>query len=343
MFESIGKPRRSRWTSRLVLALIALAFASLLVSVVRMTHMPLRSFAGAPPAPTAEEIEIRERLADYTGHLSGSIGERNISKPGSLQATTSYLRDRLREAGYAVTENSYQVDQQTVSNLEVTLAGSQSDYGTVIVGAHYDTVVRGPGANDNASGVAALLELARLLRQSKLRKNVRLVFFVNEEPPFFQTNAMGSRVYARKLRYDHVAVSAMISLETIGFYSDLPDSQKYPPLLSFFYPSRGNFIGFVGNNASRELVRKSTKIFRDSARFPSEGIAAPDDWPGVGWSDQWSFWQEGYPALMVTDTAPFRYRYYHTPYDTADKVDFDKMARVVAGIRSVVAGLANDP
>ncbi len=135
----------------------------------------------------------------------------------------------------------------------------------------------------------------------------------------------------------------MISLETIGFYSDLPDSQKYPPLLSLFYPSRGNFIGFVGNTASRDLVRRSTKLFRDSTRFPSEGIAAPDNWPGVGWSDQWSFWQEGYPALMVTDTAPFRYRYYHTPYDTADKVDFDKMARVVAGIRRVAEGLANDP
>ena len=343
MFESIGQPKRSRWKPRLILALTVFAFTSLLVWVVRMTHMPLRSFAGSLLPFSNEEGEIGDRLASHTKYLSEVVGVRNIAKPGSLEATSAYLRDRLQETGYAVTENSYQVDPQTVSNLEVTLPGSHSNDGTVLIGAHYDSVVQGPGANDNATGVAALLELARLLRQSKLRKNVRLVFFVNEEPPFFQTDTMGSRVYTRHLQHDHVAVSAMISLETIGFYSDLPDSQKYPPLLSLFYPSRGNFIGFVGNTASRDLVRRSTKLFRDSTRFPSEGIAAPDNWPGVGWSDQWSFWQEGYPALMVTDTAPFRYRYYHTPYDTADKVDFDKMARVVAGIRRVAEGLANDP
>jgi Zn-dependent M28 family amino/carboxypeptidase len=192
-------------------------------------------------------------------------------------------------------------------------------------------------------GIAALLELALLLKSSKLQKNVRFVFFVNEEPPFFQTDTMGSRVYARKLRSQHVSVSAMISLETIGCYSDLPDSQKYPPVLSLLYPSRGNFIGFVGNTASRNLVRRVTRTFRESTQFPSQGIAAPDDWPGVGWSDQWSFWQEHYPAIMVTDTAPYRYRPYHTPYDTADKVDFEKMARVVEGVRKVIVALASSP
>jgi len=240
-----------------------------------------------------------------------------------------------------VIDNSYQVDRETVRNLEVVLPGTMRDRQTLIIGAHYDTARGAPGANDNASGVAALLELARMLKNTKLGKDVRLVFLVNEEPPFFQTDSMGSRVYARKLHNDHVAVSAMISLETVGFYSDLPGSQKYPPFLNLFYPSRGNFIGFVGNAASGWLVRDVTKKFRQSSQFRSEGIAAPADWPGVGWSDQWSFWQEGSPAIMITDTAPFRYRYYHTPADSADKIDFDRMARVVAGIGRVVRALAD--
>jgi hypothetical protein len=343
MFESIAHSKQSKWKPKLALALVVVVLATLLVWILRMTQMPLRSYEGPLPPLSVEETEIRDRLAVHTKYLSAAIGERNVSKPGSLRATSSYLRDRLQEAGYPVSENSYQIGDEAVGNLEITLPGSQRDDGTVIVGAHYDSVPGAPGANDNASGVAALLELARLLEHTRLRKNVRLVFFVNEEPPYFQTETMGSRVYARKLQRDHVAVSAMISLETIGFYSDSPGSQHYPPLLSLFYPSRGNFIGFVGNTSSRKLVIEATKKFRESTRFPSQGIAAPDDWPGVGWSDQWSFWQENYPAIMVTDTAPFRYPYYHTPSDTADHVDFEKMARVVAGVRKVVEALASDP
>ena len=132
----------------------------------------------------------------------------------------------------------------------------------------------------------------------------------------------------------------MISLEMLGFYSEVPGSQKYPPLLSLFYPSRGNFIGFVGDSQSRALVREAIRAFRQSTDFPSEGIAAPADWPGIGWSDQWSFWQEQYPAIMITDTALFRYPYYHTALDTADRLDFDRMARVVEGVQRVVESLA---
>ena len=132
----------------------------------------------------------------------------------------------------------------------------------------------------------------------------------------------------------------MISLETIGFYSETPGSQKYPPVLGAFYPNRGDFIGFVGDSESRDLVRRCVRKFREAASFPSEGVAAPADWPGIGWSDHWSFWHEKYPAIMITDTAPFRYSYYHTPRDTFEKVDFGKMARVVDGVREVVESLA---
>jgi Zn-dependent M28 family amino/carboxypeptidase len=235
------------------------------------------------------------------------------------------------------------VQGEGVRNLEATLAGTDSALGQVVVGAHYDSVAGTVGANDNGTGVAGVLELARLMRQMRLRRTVRFVFFVNEEPPYFQSEKMGSRVYAHQLRQAGVPVSAMLSIETIGFYSNQPKSQNYPPVLNLFYPSRGNFIAFVGNTESRGLVRKSVNAFRKSTRFPSQGIAAPANWPGIGWSDQWSFWQEGFPGVMVTDTAVFRYPYYHTQNDTVDKVDFDKAARVVEGISKLVEELANKP
>jgi Zn-dependent M28 family amino/carboxypeptidase len=259
-----------------------------------------------------------------------------------LKTAADYIRSNLAQAGYAVTEQSYTVEDKTVSNLEAELTGSETSAGTVVVGAHYDTVLGTAGADDNASGVAGALELARLLKGQKFHKAIRFAFFVNEEPPFFQTERMGSLVYAKRARQEGLPVSAMISLEMLGYYSDRPGSQKYPPILSFFYPNRGDFIGFVGSSESRALVRQAIRSFRESTRFPSEGIAAPATWPGIGWSDQWSFWQQGYPAIMITDTAIFRYPYYHTSRDTAEKIDFEKMARVVEGTGFVVSALADE-
>jgi Zn-dependent M28 family amino/carboxypeptidase len=192
------------------------------------------------------------------------------------------------------------VEGEKVTNLEAQLMGRDTGAAAVIVGAHYDSVVGTVGADDNASGVAAALELARELEGSRLDRPVRFVGFVNEEPPYFQTEQMGSLVYARQLRRDRVPVAAMISLEMLGYYSDRTGSQRYPSGLAWFYPSRGNFLGFVGNSASRGLVRRALRRFRESAGFPSEGLAAPETWPGIGWSDQWSFWKTGYPALMIT-------------------------------------------
>ena len=196
-------------------------------------------------------------------------------------------------------EQSYSIDGHKVSNLEVQLLGAVPGDGAIVLGAHYDSADGTVGADDNASGVAALLELARILREAKLRRTVRFVFFVNEEPPYFQTSAMGSLVYVRALHNERTPIAAMISLETLGFYSDVPGSQNYPPILRLFYPSRGNFIGFVANSESRSLVRQVLRDFRGAAQFPSEGIAAPSTLPGIGWSDHWSFWQLGYPAIMV--------------------------------------------
>jgi hypothetical protein len=262
---------------------------------------------------------------------------------GSLGKTVDYIRETLEGAGYAVVDHSYSVGGQPVHNLEAILVGTAPESSSVVVAAHYDSLAGTVGANDNATGSAATLRLAQLLKGSRPRRTVRFLFFVNEEPPYFQTENMGSRVYAHELRRDGVRVAAMISLETIGFYSDVPGSQKYPPVLGLFYPKRGNFIGFVGNSESRDLVRLCIREFRESTRFPSEGVAAPGGWPGVGWSDQWSFWQENYPAIMITDTAVFRYPYYHTSHDTFEELDFEKAARVVDGVHRVVDTLANAP
>jgi Zn-dependent M28 family amino/carboxypeptidase len=207
-----------------------------------------------------------------------------------------------------------------------------------VIGAHYDSAGTAPGANDNGTGVAATLALARNMANLRGRSNVRIrwVFFVNEEPPYFQTPRMGSVVYAGQLRKSGETMIGMISLETMGFYSDRAGSQHYPSPLNLRYPDTGNFVAFVGMTSSRAFVRKTVGAFRAVAAFPSVGGSAPDFVQGIGWSDHWSFAQQGIPALMVTDTAPFRYPHYHTRYDTPDKVDYPRLARVVTGLEKML-------
>jgi Zn-dependent M28 family amino/carboxypeptidase len=186
-----------------------------------------------------------------------------------------------------------------------------------------------------------VLALAKSPALQKPERTLRFVAFVNEEPPFFQTEGMGSTVYAKRCRDRGEKVVAMLSLETIGYYSDDEGSQKYPFPLGLFYPSRGNFIAFVGNTSNARLVRRCIKTFRAKVRFPSEGGAVPGSLPGIGWSDHWSFWEAGYPAIEITDTAPFRYPHYHEETDTPDKLDYERMARVVNGLEEVILDLAN--
>jgi Zn-dependent M28 family amino/carboxypeptidase len=232
---------------------------------------------------------------------------------------------------------------QTVYNLETAIPGGTQAQEIVLVGGHYDTVPVSPGANDNATGTAAVLELARLLAGQQRARTVRFVAFVNEEAPFFKTDAMGSRAYARRARAGGEQIVAMLSLETMGFFSDVAGSQHYPGPFGLLYPRTGNFIAFVGNIASRALVRRSIAAFRQHTAFPSEGVAAPGWMTGIGWSDHWAFWQEGYPGVMVTDTALFRYAPYHTRADTPDRINYEHMARVVAGLARVVTALADAP
>jgi Zn-dependent M28 family amino/carboxypeptidase len=219
--------------------------------------------------------------------------------------------------------------------------GTSSPNEIIVVGAHYDTAEGAPGADDNASGVAGLLEVTRHLAAAPAQaRTIRAVFFAAEEPPFFGTERMGSAAYAREAAERGDRIEAMLSFETIGYYDTLPGSQRYPPPFSFFYPDRGDFVGFVSSVGSGRLVRRALASFRRAAAFPSEGAAAPAWVSGVGWSDHMAFWKHRYQAIMITDTAPFRNFYYHTPHDTADKLDFDRMARVVRGVIAVVEDLA---
>jgi hypothetical protein len=322
---------------RQVLALAAVVL-SLGLAGIFMLSLPGKSHSGPLPPATDSERALALELRRDVEKLAGEIGERNVRHPRELAAAADFIERSLAAAGHAPRRQSYDVGAVRCHNLEVELTGSSE---IVVVGAHYDSVVGAPGANDNGSGVAATLALARRFASQRPRRTLRFVLFANEEPPHFQTADMGSARYARRAKQRGERIVAMLSLETLGYYSDAEASQSYPPPVGMFFPSRGNFIGFVSNLSSRRLLREVVASFRSHTRFPSEGAALPSLVPGVGWSDQWAFWQEGYPALMVTDTAPFRYPHYHTPDDTPDKLDYERFARVVAGLERVVGDLAN--
>ncbi|MEQ8785811.1 MAG: M28 family peptidase [Pirellulaceae bacterium] len=328
------------------MALLVFGIIVLLVAVglfaawERMIHMPGESFHGELPPLENPQVELRASLEADVEHLATAIGERNLAHYPQLLEAADYLEGRLREFGYKVQRQTFKVNGTDCDNLEVEIKGQKSPDEIVIVGAHYDTAPGTPGANDNASGMAALLAIAERMRDARPACTLRFVAFTNEEPPYFQTPDMGSWVYARRCRQRGENIVAALSLETIGYYRDEPGSQVYPPPLSAFYPSEGDFIAVVGNVGSRPLVHRVVDVFRRHAKFPSEGGAVPGDISGVGWSDHWSFWQEGYQGVMITDTAPFRYPYYHRPQDTPDKLEFDRMTRVVEGLIPVVADLA---
>jgi len=303
-----------------------------------------------------DEVVLREELRANVQKLAGEIGERNMWHYAQLNAAADFIEDSFSRAGLRTRRDSYDTGGQPCHNIEAEIPGSQQGAAVsspppiVVIGAHYDSVFGSPGANDNGTGVAATLALAQRFAARETErhpprrapnKTLRFVAFVNEEPPYFLSGEMGSQVYARRCKERGDKISAMISLETIGYFSDAPNSQTYPsPGLGLFYPKVGNFIGFVSNVKSRALLRRVITLFRKHAKIPSEGASLPSFIPGVGWSDQWSFWQHGYPAIMVTDTAPFRYPYYHSSNDTPDKLDYDRFTLVVRGMEKVVQELA---
>jgi len=304
-----------------------------------MLKMPGKTYSGQLPSLTSAQVLLRDELLRDVETLASRIGQRNIWHHHNLTDAAEFLETSLTDAGYKARRQNYLVEGKTCCNIEVEITGTKHPQQIVIIGAHYDSVLGCPGANDNASAVAAALALARRFAGKKIDKTLRFVFFVNEEPPFFQTGQMGSMFYAKSCREKNENIIAMLSLETIGYYTDKPKSQKYPPPFSLFYPSTGNFIGFVSNLSNRKLLHKAIASFRKNCKFPSEGGAIPEIISGINWSDHQSFWRQGYPAIMITDTAPFRYPYYHCPEDTPDKIDYDSLAIVTSGLQAVILDL----
>ena len=313
-----------------------------LIGWLMMIKMPSKSHRGLLPPLTPVELQLKAELSKDLIVLAQDIGERNLDRYANLKRAARFLEKNFRDSGYTVSLQEFDVDSKSCHNVIAELPGGDKSDEIIVVGAHYDSLYGTVGANDNGTGVVALLSMARACSGVSVRRTIRFVGFVNEEPPYFQTENMGSWVYAKSCRRNNDVVMAMMSLETIGYYSDKQSSQRYPPPFNLFYPSIGNFIAFVGNVKSRGLLKKSIKLFRSQVEFPSEGIATFEFIPGIGWSDHWAFWQEGYPGIMVTDTAPFRYPYYHTHDDRVNKIDFDRLARVVSGLNRVILRLANE-
>src|SRR4051812_44079638 len=331
----------SRESRRVIGSVLRIAIALfVIVGLVWLfgIKMPGHSNSSASGLNEAE-VALRAELMADVQKVAGDIGERNMNRYPQLLAAADFIEASLTGAGLTPRRDSYELRGRSLHNIEAEVRGTSPEI--VVIGAHYDSVLGCPGANDNASGVAALLALARRFAGKPTGKTLRFVAFVNEEPPFFQTEEMGSLVYAKLCKERGDRITAMISLETIACFSDEAGSQKYPaPGLGLLYPTKGNFIGFASNTGSRALLRAVVSAFRQAGRIPCEGASLPGAVPGIGWSDHWSFWQSGYPAIMVTDTAPFRYPDYHEPTDTPDKLDYDRFALVVSGMETVIRELA---
>src|SRR5712691_3324903 len=288
--------RMSLFAVLVVLALAAAGYGALHY----MTAVPGKPHRGALPPLTAEEAALAASLKRHIATIAAR--EHNVAHYDELEKVARYIETALGSLGYAVGRQEFLTDGKTVRNIDVAV------------------------------------ELARLLRDldAVAAKRIRLALFVNEEPPYFRTEAMGSLHYARALARRNERVVAMYSLETIGFYSSEPGSQVYPVPFGLIFPDRGDFIAFVGMMGSRPLVRETMRSFRAHTAFPTIGGVAPGFVPGIAWSDHWAFAEHGFPAVMITDTAPFRYPHYHRSSDTPDKVDAENVARVVKGIERVI-------
>ena len=291
-----------------------------------------------------DEQQLAERLYRHVDCLADLIGPRHPLKPVALKAAAGYIEREFSALGYSVERQAYDVDHGQVANLVMEVTGTRRGQEVLIIGAHYDTIPTTPGADDNASAIAMLIEIARLLRDSSFQRTLRFVAFPCEEPPYFYTDSMGSQVYARQCRLRGEQIVGMICLEMVGYYRDEPNSQQLPSgipsVFRWAFPTRGDFLAAVGNFNSLGLVWSFRRGFKHAVAFPLYSIVLPNRIPEIHLSDNSSFWDQGYPALMVTDTAFLRNPHYHSTTDTPDTLDYNCMARGTIGVAGGVARLA---
>ena len=294
--------------------------------------------------PAEFERQLQDRLCEHVMVLAGLIGPRYPGKPSTMQAAAAYIERQFVAIGDVVTRQTYSAGDADVSNLIVERPGSDRTDQIVVVGAHYDTVSSTPGADDNASAVAMLVEVARLLANSRPRRTIRFVGFACEEPPYFCTGDMGSQHYARSCRARNDAIIAMLCLEMVGYYSTEPGSQQLPheipAVLRRAFPSRGDFLAAIGNLRSLKLVMQFRRGFKRTSRLPLYSIALPERINAIRLSDNSSFWDQGYPALMITDTSFCRNPHYHQSTDTPDTLDHARLTQATLGVAGAVARLS---
>lgn len=289
--------------------------------------------------PNAVRTVDPARLEAHVRKLAVDFSPRDINHLENLDLAAAYIASELTQAGGSISEQRYRVENRSFRNVIARFGPDTPE--RIVVGAHYDAFGALPGADDNASGVAGLIELARLLGAHPPALRIDLVAFSTEEPPYFGTTGMGSSVHALSLRKENASVRAMLSLEMIGYFSDERGSQHFPAgILSAFYPSTGNFIGVVGRVSDGLLARRVKSAMSEAAPLPVYSVSAPSVIPGVDFSDQLNYWHAGYKAVMITDTAFYRNVNYHTQRDTPEKLDYKRMAMVVEGVYAAVTDLS---
>jgi len=335
-FEAQQQSQRER---RLRLARIVMILCLIIVVLGTVLWFWVTQPLLVQPAPSQTVTGDPSRLETDVRELSERLLPRDQAHPNNLDRVAAYVHARFAETGGRLTEQPFTISGNTYRNVICSFGPKTKE--RIIVGAHYDSYHEYPAADDNASGVAGLIELARLLSRTSLPLQVDLVAYTLEEPPYFGTAHMGSVVHAESLHEDQIGVRAMLSLEMIGYFSDAPDSQAFPvSLLRAFYPSQGNFIAVVGSLSGGRLTRRVKRAMTASSSLPVYSINAPRFVPGVDFSDHLSYWKAGYPALMITDTAFYRNHNYHTANDTPEKLDYRRMSMVVAGVYAAVIDLS---
>ena len=323
-------------------AALVLLLGALLLAAATTGYLVFPLQPHGSPLPALDDHQ-RAIALNLETHVRAVASEpHNLAHPEALERSALYIEETLTRFGYDVRWQVFDVAEHQVRNIEVVLAPPSSTVHTLVVGAHYDSADDSPGANDNGTGVAALLEMARLLREQPLTPalRLRLVFFVNEEQPYGKTENMGALRHARALAAQGEKITGMIALETLGYFSSIKGSQRLPFPFNWLYSDRGNFVAFIGLPGARAFLGKAVAAFRSTGAFPATGTIAPASVEGADLSDHWAYHQIGVPALMITDTALYRNPFYHQPFDTPDTVDYASLARITQGMDLMLRTLA---
>jgi hypothetical protein len=324
---------------------VFIAFVLVLVGAVALTlfyfsSMPGESSPLSSVPLTEEEADIAERLQDECTMLAHQIGQRSTIKHSAVATARDYIRQRLIRSALRPTDVAFSSRGDQGVNVEAHSEGTLAKDEVLVIGAHYDTASYTPGADDNASGVAMLLQIARLVDAKQHDRTIAFVFFDRGSTRFASTQDTGSHAWATKAKQENRKIVGMISLDSVGLYFDEPATQQGPFPLNLFYPDQGNFLMFVGDFGSRQFVQACVQNFRSQTGFPCEGLTLPDFMPWLAHSDHYAFRKQDWPALLVTDTGPLRNTEYAQMTDTPDRLNYSRMARVTVRLVKLVEVLA---